>query len=66
MTDVGIEEVESEKSNLHQITMNSSFVEDSIRKNIPWSKVSEDVKQVGAKSREFVRGMLSRHMPEII
>ena len=31
--------------------MNSSCVEESIRKNIPWSKVSEDVKQVGARLR---------------
>ena len=44
--------------------MNSSCVEDSIRKNIPWSKVSEDVKQVGAKSRKFVRGVC--HMPKLI
>ena len=39
--------------------MNSSCVEESIRKNIPWSKVSEDVKQVGARLREMsILGLL--------
>ena len=46
--------------------MNSSFVEDSIRKNIPWSKVSQDVKQVGAQLTDAAHCMLGRRMLKMI